>query len=385
MEYKVKKSRNSIVHRLQIHLSSNVRKVSRSTKKFVLALLFVCIFIFLNKKIIFVYRRRDNLGMEEKCMNFINESMDQVLKLKTRREQNRMFASITTALPLMPLKMTKANAVFLYTYVKPNIVIKRCIVNKQADLAEDKISMELDNEHVVKVHKTYKRTFTSHRNEEQTIVWMFMEYLNHRITQDSVRGNEEKIKDVALGILKGLVYIHGKGIAHLDLKISNVMGHETKKGVVYKLIDFGFARKFEDKGENAEVVIPTKSYGTYPYKPPEVGKLNIHGIKGDIWCLGAIVWFLSLKHMPFYFDNGDKDIQAYRAFINQQEKMAFRKGTSLALRDFVKRCMSFDRAKRPTAAKLLEHSFITRRPTMPLAEDGAEFIVSDVSFESSSE
>jgi calcium/calmodulin-dependent protein kinase I len=385
MEHKLKKSQSNLMQKLQIHLISNVRKISRSTKKVVLTFMFIGVFILLNKKIIFVYRRRDNLQMEEKCMNFINESVDQVLKLRTRREQNKMFAAITTTLPLLPLKMTKANAVFLYTYTKPNVVIKRCIVSRQADLAEDKISMELESEHVVKIYKTYKRTFVNHKNEEQMIVWIFMEYLNHRITQDNVRGNEDKIREIAAGILKGLKYIHGKGIAHLDLKISNVMGHDTKKGLVYKLIDFGFARRLEEKGEDAEVVIPTKSYGTYPYKPPEVGKLNIHGIKSDIWCLGAVVWFLSLKHMPFYFDNGEKDIQAYRAFINQQDRIRFRKGTSYALRDFVKKCMLFDRAQRPTAAKLLEHPFITRRPIMPLTEEDVESIASEPSFESSSE
>lgn len=46
------------------------------------------------------------------------------------------------------------------------------------------------------------------------------------------------------------------------------MGKETKDGVVYKIIDFGFARKFKQTLEYAEIQIPSKSFGTYPYKPP---------------------------------------------------------------------------------------------------------------------
>jgi len=37
----------------------------------------------------------------------------------------------------------------------------------------------------------------------------------------------------------------------------------------------------------------------------------------------------------------------------------FRSGTSSALKDFVRKCMLFDRFLRPTATSLLNHPFIT--------------------------
>jgi serine/threonine protein kinase len=156
--------------------------------------------------------------------------------------------------------------------------------------------------------------------------------------------------------------MHSRFIAHLDLKIGNIMGRTTSAGVVYKLIDFGYAQMMPPSGS---VVIPNKNYGTYPYKPPEVVQKSAHGLKSDIWSLGGIAWFLSLQYTPFYLDNYKRDISAYKRFINSptldpgNHKFFFSRHTSNALKSFIKLCMQIDVDKRPSAKELLSHPFIT--------------------------
>lgn len=307
--------------------------------------------------------------MEKMCLDFINKKVDKCLQHKSRYDQNKEFAAIKTHLPLIPLKMTRSNAVFLYTHKKPYVVIKRCIAPDAPGLAEDEMLKSLDHKNVVKFFKSFREKYVNLKEEEETIIWIFMEHMDIKVSQDVVKGNENKIREITKGILHGLQYLHSMGIAHLDLKISNVMGKETKDGIVYKIIDFGFARRLANVGDNAEIQIPSKSFGTYPYKPPETSQLNMHGIKGDIWCLGAIVWFLSWRQTPFYFDDGRKNLEEWRMFIRGRIPISFKPNTSPALRNFVRKCMDFDRFARPSASELLEHPFITGVPMKVTEEE----------------
>lgn len=360
------------------------RQISRKIRGIVIIVLSILLLVFIYKKIFFVYRTKEDLTMEKMCLEFINRSVDKCLQYRTRHDQNKAFAAIKTHLPLIPLKMTRANAVFLYTHKKPYIVIKRCIVSSSSDLAEDEVSMSLNNENIVKFYKAFRSKYINYEGQEETIIWLFMEYMGSRISQDAIRGNEDRIREVATAILRGLKYLHSIGIAHLDLKISNVMGKETKEGIVYKIIDFGFSRRFRQAVEYSEIQIPSKSFGTYPYKPPETSQLNVHSMKGDIWCLGAIVWFLSLKQTPFYLEDGKKDIEKYRLFIRGRIPLFFRSGVSPALKDFVRKCMAFDRFLRPSASELLEHPFITGSSMKDIQEKEVRVSNEDFFEESSS-
>ena len=55
-------------------------------------------------------------------------------------------------------------------------------------------------------------------------------------------GRDEKRKILAR-IIEGLSYLHGKGIAHRDLKLENVLVFKENGEISVKLADFGFATK----------------------------------------------------------------------------------------------------------------------------------------------
>lgn len=298
----------------------------------------------------------------------INKEMERILLLETREEQNVEFLNMSKIKSLLkPLRMTLTTAVFKCIKTNPVLILKRIIKNPGNNLNEDKMSMELVSPYILKTIKAFRTThYKDFANAKETLIWIFTEYMDIKLSQRVVKGDEFMIRNIMEDALRGLVYMHSKSIAHLDLKIGNIMGKTKKDGsIIYKLIDFGYS---QNVGEKGFLIIPGKNYGTYPYKPPEVVFQNKHGLKSDIWSLGAVAWFLSLQFTPFYYDNQVKDMQAYKKFLinkkNSKDKdhhsFMFDKDTSPNLQDFIRVCMNVNYDKRPTAKELLLHPFITQ-------------------------
>ena len=114
----------------------------------------------------------------------------------------------------------------------------------------------------------------SHRNIVQYFscvvmkgsLYLKMEYVPYKL-EDRRSGrphwSEPELKNVALQVLEGLKYLHGKQMAHRDIKESNLM--VTEDGV-YKLLDFGCAKRVEDVLGHSKL-----SYsGTPGYVAPEI-------------------------------------------------------------------------------------------------------------------
>lgn len=81
-------------------------------------------------------------------------------------------------------------------------------------------------------------------------------------------------------ILRAVNYLHSQGIAHRDLKLTNML---VDREFRVKLIDFGFA-------DNTRRTL--KAYcGTPSYMAPElVQKKEYVGTAVDIWALGVVLF-----------------------------------------------------------------------------------------------
>ena len=67
-------------------------------------------------------------------------------------------------------------------------------------------------------------------------------------------------------VVKGLIFIHGKGIIHLDMKPNNIVCvSRREEDLRVKIIDFGLARNL-----NGEESIPITTCGTPEFMSPEV-------------------------------------------------------------------------------------------------------------------
>lgn len=113
-------------------------------------------------------------------------------------------------------------------------------------------------------------------------------------------------------ILKGVEYLHDLHIAHLDLKLENVIVN-VDSGVA-KIIDFDHAREF--KVDNQYVFLNLK-YGTPSYSPPELYNrfINYRGDALDVWCCGLILYIFLFDNLPWKIANLYRDsayISCYR-------------------------------------------------------------------------
>lgn len=336
--------------------------IARHRKKIIFSLVAVIMFtvLFLNIKNFTEKREADSM---QRITEYINKEMDRILLYKTRDKQNDEFRRLRPKLPLEPIRMTLTTAVFKYTSANPNVILKRVIWNPNNNLNEDVMSSKLRAPNIMRTLKTFRSSRTLPDGSVQNLLWIFAEFLDVKLSQKRIAGDEDIIRAITKDVLKGLEYMHKSNIAHLDLKIGNIMGKTTENGIVYKIIDFGYAQYVGEKGI---IEIPKKNYGTYPYKPVEVVHHSLHGLPSDIWAVGAIVWFLSLGYTPFYLDDYEKDLSAYKKFLKdpnegsgENHQFFFTKKASSKLIHFVKSCMNIDPHKRPTASELLNHPFIT--------------------------
>jgi serine/threonine protein kinase len=109
-------------------------------------------------------------------------------------------------------------------------------------------------------------------------------------------------------LLNGIDFMHSKGIAHMDLKLENLMINLDSK--ILKIIDFGDARIFNNNGK---ICKECGIYGTYEFMAPEIFKnAEYNPEKVDIWGLGIILYELLYNSIPWKVaDSSDNNYKRY--------------------------------------------------------------------------
>jgi len=125
--------------------------------------------------------------------------------------------------------------------------------------------------------------------------------------------------DVLLGVVDGLLYIHGQGIAHRDMKPHNIL---LDADFVPKLADFGWARTRGSKG-----LMQSKSSTSNCMAPEVHGEVG-HTISCDVWSLGVIL-FEVISGTQLFGGRGDGFI--FRALLIDKQ---------LPLKDLKNSCAS---------------------------------------------
>lgn len=176
---------------------------------------------------------------------------------------------------------------------------------------------------------------------------------------------ESELAVLAYSVLRGLKYLHKKGIYHRDIKPSNIL--VTADGKV-KLSDLGTACAGAER-RNSVV-------GTFQYLAPEVILQSDTGYDQavDLWALGMTLIELAQGFNPFQSEHIAR-VLFHLVDSQKAPTLANPSDHSQLFVDFVAKCLVLDPALRPSASELLKHPFLKKAtknmPKHPIERTGA--------------
>ncbi|KAL9386483.1 hypothetical protein Peur_019607 [Populus x canadensis] len=208
----------------------------------------------------------------------------------------------------------------------------------------------VDHPNVLKSHCS----FVSDHN-----LWVVMPYMSggsclHILKAAYPDGFEELvIATVLREVLKGIDYLHHQGYIHRDVKAGNIL--VDGRGAV-KLGDFGVSACLFDSGDRQRT--RNTFVGTPCWMAPEVmEQLNGYDFKADIWSFGITALELAHGHAPFSKYPPMKVLLMTLQNAPPGLDLERDKKFSKSFKQMIASCLVKDPSKRPSANKLLKHSF----------------------------
>lgn len=232
---------------------------------------------------------------------------------------------------------------------------KKCRDSQKLQIlkAEVNVYLKLDHPHIAKLLEVY---------EDDKMLYLVMEHctggeLYHRLIQKKIF-DENVARDVTSQMLKAVSYLHNTAkVVHRDLKLENWLYANKNPDSPVKLIDFGFA-KFWQEGKQAKMV---EDWGSLLYCAPDVINKNYTN-KCDMWSLGVIVYMLLSGQAPFFSTEGEGAV--LEKILSGQYSMHGKLWDKVSSRgrDFIKRLLVLDEKERMSASEALAHHWITSKP-----------------------
>lgn len=186
---------------------------------------------------------------------------------------------------------------------------------------------------------------------------MIMEYCGSQTLQKLVEDkgkSEDLLRELFQQILKGVRFLHQHGVAHRDLKPTNIL--INSKGVP-KIIDLGLC----SVSNTAETVY----CGTPAYMNPQMAERRGYlATKHDVWCIGVMLFLLVFGKHPFggsIVSKSEKTSPNYKIWLSQTNIQFPSKPQNISseLRSMIIQCLSKQESDRPTIEQLLSHPWIT--------------------------
>ncbi|XP_038269243.1 serine/threonine-protein kinase 10 [Dermochelys coriacea] len=166
---------------------------------------------------------------------------------------------------------------------------------------------------------------------------------------------EPQIQVICRQMLEALVYLHSKKIIHRDLKAGNVL--LTQDGDI-KLADFGVSAKNIKTLQRRDSFIGTPYWMAPEVVMCETMKDTPYDYKADIWSLGITLIEMAQIEPPHHELNPMRVLlkiaKSDPPTLNCPSKW------SSEFKDFLKTALDKNPETRPSAAQLLEHSFVNK-------------------------
>lgn len=256
------------------------------------------------------------------------------------------------------IRILKANA----SKTKETVAIK--LFPKQKDgnsmsnfFNEERSASKLSHPHILKYFAFYQdAAIQVSKDQFKEYSAIAMEYIPYGdlFGLVSQRSFSEKLgRTIFKQIISAIKYLHGQRLAHLDLKLENVL-IDVKEGV--KVIDFDACEPIVNASTKS--AIPRGSLG---YRAPELAKGNVEDfIMADIYSLGVVLFTMVLgippyseseKNGKFYFDKHydvlRNDVKRFWKTHEGYRESDGRQKLTKAFKDLVEAMLKEDPNKRP--------------------------------------
>ena len=170
---------------------------------------------------------------------------------------------------------------------------------------EARLSAQLNHPHVVAIFDVVVDSDSDSR-------WLVMEYVDGSTLSQLVRKQGKLSPDDAATLIwqaaDALVAAHSAGIAHRDVKPSNILVDRSGK---VKLTDFGIARIASDPSLTQTGMVT----GSPAYLAPEIATGGRGNEAADVWSLGATMFHLLAGRPPY--EIGDNVIGGLYRIVNE--------------------------------------------------------------------
>mmetsp|Transcript_106329 Transcript_106329/g.216848 ORF Transcript_106329/g.216848 Transcript_106329/m.216848 type:complete len:624 (-) Transcript_106329:664-2535(-) len=219
------------------------------------------------------------------------------------------------------------------------------------DLAvEGEILSRLRHENIIKLHGVYGGNPSTAFKDFKDGYFLLIDILDDTLTRRLQKmrktakkkrrsGNStmlEVIQTTAIGIAKGLEYLHENNVILRDLKPDNVGFDENGTPIIF---DLGFARELH-------TVHKSEVAGSLRYMSPEIGLSQGASLASDVYSFGVLLFELCTLEKPFKIYKGRPE------FIEDVFLHNFRPDvtsiSSKAIKDLISNCWDKDQAKRPS-------------------------------------
>lgn len=243
-------------------------------------------------------------------------------------------------------------------------------IQSGALMAVKQVPIKLDDEEKQKQAQALKREIAtmmalSHENIVRILgseikddkISILMEYVPGASLSTQLKQfgpfSEEFARKYTRQLVEALVYCHGAGVVHRDIKGANILA--TLNGNP-KLADFGSAKRLVDV-EQKESLSEDFTYTT-EWTAPEVFSQGEFNSKVDIWSLGCVIIEMITAQAPWAEHKFNNREQAMVFIGSSRDIPAIPHKLSAQGQEFLLRCLTRDPSARATARELLEHPWI---------------------------
>lgn len=171
--------------------------------------------------------------------------------------------------------------------------------------------------------------------------------------------SESMICFIAYQILDGLNYLHKCRIAHMDIKLQNIV---INKFLMVKLIDFNISLNYKNKSDDENISL--YRVGTNFYMPKEIldyATIKVKDLnKIDLYSFGVVLFNLAFNKYPYKLARGDEDnYDTILKKVNENEiGLDNTEGYSHYFLDFLEKLLEKDINKRINLEQALNHYWI---------------------------